>query len=310
VICTLFVTLTGLSLSNVAGFVVKVDVSGAGDGSSLLAARNIVRQELTRRREEAELGSTENFDNIEVHLAGGRHSVPAGGLLLDGQDSGRPNDFQVIWRTDPTASEPAILSGGVNVSGWQKLNSTQTGFDLWAANAPPSLTNATSLPSRDLFVGGVRYNRTTITAEEINITASDGAQITPNGYLTSSSIPALWQDPTSAEIVADFTWVQHRCAITSVQNVEDEDVRVSECAWGTKLPGTSPGSSIEQISAESWEDCQAACCNLESKCKGIIFHPPSPSQNGSCYLTDRTVEGNYEPGSAGFVADMNGLHST
>ena len=289
------------------------------DGSNLVQARDAVREEVARRtvllthRQSTSSASAEplRFADIHVKLAPGTHTVPAGGLVLDSAlDCGQPGSFQVVWTGSEDSESPTVISGGVAVAGWKpsKANSpSNVSFALWAAPAPEELLNGTGLTTRDLFVGGVRFNRTFVSGADVGVSAADFAAITESGYLTASTSPLSWTDPTSAEIVADFTWVQHRCPVVSVRNISTsllgESSDPSACKWATKLPGTSPGSSLENLNVSTWEDCQAACCSVAA-CKGIIFHSV-PAASPSCYLTDRFVEGNYIPGGGGFVADMN-----
>ena len=217
---------------------------------SLLSAQAQVRLELAGRAAAAAAGGTAADDDIEVVLGAGIHRPPLGGLWLTEADSGAAGRFKVIWRGDPANS--TVIDGGVAVTGWVPVDTlSPSSFQLWAAPAPSNLLGPGLLATRQLYVAGVRFNRTADAPTSLGLSVLQGAVITATGYQTPSVAPLSWTDPTAVEIVSDHTWVQHRCAIVAVRplhastpppaaaagNGEGEG---ASCTWGIQLPGSSP----------------------------------------------------------------------
>ena len=270
--------------------------------TSLESTRDRVRSELSRRRKAA-LTDASVPTTLVVDLPSGRL---APGLRLDERDSGVKGKLRVVWRgaDDGTTS----LDGGVSVTGWTPVEGKP---GLWQAPAPAGLDggpNGTVFPVRQLYVNQMRYNRTASPPEALGLGILSGAKIVDDGYLTPSDAPLQWADATAVEIVADFTWVQHRCRVVSVgppppQYTTTARTDGGACNWSDKVSGASPGSSLgENLNISSWEACQGLCCGNETKCKGIIYN----AKDKSCYLLDRSYKPNYIPRENSYVADMNG----
>ena len=307
-------------ISNLVTAITKYSIFVEPGIHSLERVQSKIRTELADCRNSIKLfnNSSNSCATVyEVVLAEGHYQVPVGGLRFNEKDSGVASTSKVVWRGQ---GQRTVLDGGVNISGWKTVDNNATpfklpaGIQLWAASAPQIILNESILQTRQLYVDNLRFNRTVTTVAEVNLSNPFECDIVSTGYRTISNMPQQWPDPATVEIVADFTWVQHRCAVTSVTNVSGhQGVETTDhsCRWGEKWPGSSPGSSLALRNASSWEDCQSQCCNFEANhevdCKGIVFHPLNKtSVGGSCYILDRAVDGNYIPGQTGFVADMNG----
>jgi hypothetical protein len=214
-------------------------------GTSLRTTRDHVRRHIQARAALAEnLGVV--VGDLVVQLPPGRLSAPPGGLRLDKRDSGVRGRFRVVWRGAGGHGEAAtVVDGGMVLGNWSKVPDTPTAHrTLWETPAPQGLPTTI----RQLFVGGVRYNRTRTQPEDVGLgPLAPGAVITSDGYLTASAAPLSWPDPTSVEIVADFTWVQHRCAITSVEPALPSPTPqpTPACPWSMVREGGSPGSSLK-----------------------------------------------------------------
>ena len=270
-------------------------VIAAGPGS-LMKARDAIRSKRNR-------GTQGKF---RVRLGAGVHRVPMGGFRLQ-----HPQDAAVEW---VGSGNSTFIEGGIRISGWTPYASSAKNR-MWFAPAPDYLLEPGPPAVRTMWVNGERFNRTQDSAETFDFGGLLPGTITTDGYQTPSALPLQWSDPTSVEIVADFTWVQHRCRVTSVRDLRPDrgweqdslDLGRSCDFYGQKYPGSSPGSSIKLLpNISTWKTCQQHCCDLvdtPTPCKAIIYHP----KQQECYLLDRTFEKNFRPNAGdSFVANMNG----
>jgi hypothetical protein len=265
----------------------------AGQGS-LLRAQQLVRAHRRAHDLDADLSETHH-----VFLGKGRHVVPSGGFVLTAEDS------NVVWHGE-TGS---VVDGGVAVPGpWKPMANPSGNVNLWQAAAPASiLSHPDTQIVRNLWVSDIRLNRTRVNASSVGLGPMQLANITDNGYRTTSVVPSTWADPASVELVVDDTWVQHRCRVTGIRGFLDTDHDVQQpCNWfGQKIPGSSPGTSIKQLNVSSWEGCQQQCClliNSTTPCRGVIFH----EKLNQCYLLDRPYGPNFAPQANSYVANLNG----
>ena len=158
---------------------------------------------------------------------------------------------------------------------------------------------------RQLYIDGVRYDRTRTPAVDINITVAGAAKQVADGFEFASSAPLQWHDPSTVELVSDHTWVQHRCPVTSVTAMFTPPAPPpppprpsATCYWGPKTAGHSPGSSLRKLPASTYQECQKSCCDALPACKGILF-------NEYCYLLDRKFEHGFIPSRNEYAADLN-----
>jgi len=158
------------------------------------------------------------------------------------------------------------------------------------------------VPVRQLYVDGVRFFRTQTDSSEIGFPKD--ARITTTGFETT--LPVTWNDPTTVELVSDHTWVQHRCPVVSAALLPVPQPPPpsppgphATCHWGNKTDGRSPGTSLKQLTARTYEDCQQYCCDALPACKAIIF------SGNQCFVLGRKFEPNFSPTAGVFVADLN-----
>eukprot|EP00045_Choanoeca_perplexa_P016120 m.213276 g.213276 ORF g.213276 m.213276 type:complete len:683 (-) comp17175_c0_seq1:47-2095(-) len=228
---------------------------------------------------------------VEIHLQ-------PGSILISKQlhlDS-FPVNVAVSLIGSPTA--PSIISGGVNISDFTPSSRFPEAFEAQVPTSSPFYNGSAWLPLRQLYVNGIRYNRTRTESSAIGLDPlSSSYKITSSGYELVSTLPQHWPSPQSVEFVSDHTWVQHRCPVAEVQ-VVSTSLAPPSCNWTSKIAGSSPGTAT-MTSADSWEDCQAHCCSNASWCQSIIFRPPS-----TCYLAPRPFQPNYQPTQGAYVADL------
>ncbi|EDQ88517.1 uncharacterized protein MONBRDRAFT_9042 [Monosiga brevicollis MX1] len=210
----------------------------------------------------------------------------------------------LIFRGNESQGKPGAFEGGhVVTAAWHPVQ--LLGIDLWAARAPASLQlgdNQTRWrAARQLYIDGQRYSRTRSPPDAVGLTITN-ATGDAAGYATTSTVPLAWPDPAAVELVSDHTWVQHRCLVANTSNLTAVSLSTSApCTanWSMPVLGASPGSSLKQVPLTSYQACQQACCQLGAACKAVDFRP------GSCYLLDRTYDGNYSPHGASKLANMN-----
>ena len=162
-------------------------------------ARNIVRRMNHSMR-----------GNIVVQLAAGTYRLSRP-LVLTAADSGL-NGCNIIYRAARGAR--VVISGGVRISGWHVVNSTQ---DLWAAPVPRTLQN-----TRQLYINGQRAFRT-----RGRLPAA--VHTTATGYICNSAVMSTWRNQRDIEFVYTGgnglwslpsvglgAWTQPQCPVQSI----------------------------------------------------------------------------------------------
>eukprot|EP01046_Picozoa_sp_COSAG06_P028279 COSAG06_NODE_2538_length_6707_cov_7.401937_4_plen_332_part_00 len=217
--------------------------------------------------------------DIVVQLHPGRHVVRDGPLRLQPLDGGGGRNRVVTWRSlDPLA--PAVVDGGVQVTGWKPHPSVKGAL---VAPLPSPIPHGTIL--RQLWVNGVRATRPVLYAVNLDgrspggLNVSAGLPSTPccpqpcrnaepphypcptcnctvmntsTGYDFSQSHvdPSTWHNPTDIEFVFHFPgqwtpWIEPRCMVS---NVSGSHVAVAEPCWGD-LKERNFGPSKKQMRA-------------------------------------------------------------
>lgn len=263
---------------------------------ALEAAQQDVRAHIRRRP----------VADIEVALAPGLHRLAAP-LVFGPEDSGEAGRFRVTWTS--IAPNRTQFDGGAQVPGPWKQQYAAVSYErlagtghVWSAPLPASLRKDASA-IRQLYVNGVRYQRTRTLAADLQMPSD--AQMASEGFRMTSLEPLRWKNPASVEVVSDHTWVQHRCPVTGIAMLHlpppspAPPPQKGTCKWSSKTPGHSPGTSLKMLPASSYASCQKACCDALPKCEAIIY------STESCFLLDRKYEDGFMPGGEGFVADLN-----
>jgi hypothetical protein len=238
---------------------------------TLAAAQAAVRRAL-QDEEHAEV-------DIIVQLHPGRHVIQDGPLRLQQLDGGGSRNRMVTWRSlDPSA--PAVIDGGVQVTGWKPHPSVNGAL---VAPLPSAIPHGTTL--RQLWVNGMRATRPVLYVVNLDgrspggLNVSAGLPSTPccpqpcrnaeppyypcpscnctvtnisTGYDFSQSHvdPSAWHNPTDIEFVFHFPgewtpWIEPRCMVS---NVSGSHVAVAEPCWGD-LKERNFGPSKKQMRA-------------------------------------------------------------
>ncbi len=156
--------------------------------------------------------------NRTVHLAAGTYRLTRT-LALDARDSG-------IRFVGPASGEPAIVSGGIPIAGWELADRAR---NIWTAKAPATLTNA-----RQIYVDGVRATRTRgRVPAPITMTAT--------GYAINAPAVTMPRNPSDLEFVytgGNTIWSEHseglgpwteaRCPVASISGL---NITMAQPCW-------------------------------------------------------------------------------
>ena len=256
--------------------------------------------------------------DVHVVLDPGTHRL-ASPLVLGQQDSGEAGRFRVMWSSP--SPNTTVFDGGVDVMGpWQAQSGPSFSGGLWSAPLPPSLREQ---HVRQLYVDGTRMSRTRVDAADLGFrrgppTLSD-TELVVDGFLSPSVAPLHWHDPSSVELVADFSWVQHRCPVSSVAPAPvpppsappaPRPSHPSACHWSADwkvVRGWAGDNILATIPMPgdnaTFQACQRTCCSALPKCKAV-FYGAWPRK---CCLLTAPYERYSSPtfSQKGFLADLN-----
>eukprot|EP00037_Helgoeca_nana_P017943 m.171137 g.171137 ORF g.171137 m.171137 type:complete len:748 (-) comp24220_c0_seq1:311-2554(-) len=243
-------------------------------------------------------------DDIHVIVEAGVH-VLSSPIVMGPEDSGVAGKFRVVWSA--AAPNTAVYDGGAQVNGpWRLETQRQRGasVNVWSAALAPDLVTA---PVRQLYVDGVRFERTRSNATLLGFPAA--VQQTPTGYnLTVATEQLGWDDVSAVELVSDHTWVQHRCPVTRATPLPippppppTPPGPPATCTWGNVSRGRSPGSSLRQENVADWAACQELCCAMLPGCQAVLFYGPGQA----CFVLGRKFESNYSADGSGSLADLD-----
>lgn len=166
-----------------------------GNACSLKKVRDLIRAQAPSMR-----------GNIIVNLAPGNYPL-ASTFELGLQDSGN-NGYNVIFQGPTATTTPAVLSGGINVTGWSLHDSSK---NIWKATLPSSAVNF-----RQLYVNGSRAirarspNVTNLDTGEPYLRAANNTVSNINGTNTLDFVirSADWPLGNSA-VGAEVVWLGH-----------------------------------------------------------------------------------------------------
>ena len=145
--------------------------------------------------------------DLHVYLRAGVH-VLSEPLLFLPVDSGS-NGFSVVYRNYEEDAEAPVLSGGLHLSGWKKVEPRPAGSPLWVVSVPPA-----ALTPRQLYIDGTRMPRA---RTQLGILGD--VTITPTGYLTNDTSLLSWKNVDSVEFVytqSGASWTEPRCGLDTV----------------------------------------------------------------------------------------------
>lgn len=177
----------------------QIYVSPSGDDRNSGAANSPVRT-LERARDLVRSRNQSMTGDIRVNLQPGVYRLERP-LTLDARDSGT-GGHNVIYASTLNSSRTgaadfALVSGGVQVTGWKLDDKAR---NLWSAPAPAALKD-----SRQLYVNGIRAMRAR---------GRLPVEVTPvaSGYTASSATMANWRNPSGIEFVytgGNSIWSEH-----------------------------------------------------------------------------------------------------
>ena len=160
---------------------------------------------------------------VTILLRGGTYTL-AKPLTLAPQDSGSP-DALLTFAAYP--NERPVISGGVPVAGWKRLEG-----DLWTAPAPPAALKPDGL--RQLFVNGQRRNRARWPATGM-FPLAGGATPEDRAFLyRPEDIPDSLRDARGLEIVVLQYWMAARLPVARI----DAATHIVTCTGGSWRPLT------------------------------------------------------------------------
>src|SRR6185437_11275688 len=149
---------------------------------------------------------------VTVNLAGGDYRLSSS-LTFTSADSGS-SGADVTWQAESGASP--VVSGGVQVTGWQQTDSTK---NIWSAPV------ASALSTRQLYINGTRVPRA---SGSLPVSVKQ----TSTGYTTSSGDPmAKWRNPSAIEFVYRGglgAWTEPRCPVSSISSTT---ITMAEPCW-------------------------------------------------------------------------------
>ena len=167
----------------------------AGDGSAKQPFATIEKAQLAVRDD-----PMRGQCKIAVNIEGGVYHLTAP-LVFDARDSGSANG-EVVYQADPSSTSPVVLSGGLDVSGFQ-CSGTRC-----VAQVPDLPAN---IVPRQFYVDDHRAIRArSNTGTSIN---PDYARVS-NGYQPIHSVPTLTH-PELVEAVTTTQWKMMRCPVAN-----------------------------------------------------------------------------------------------
>eukprot|EP01050_Picozoa_sp_SAG11_P017581 SAG11_NODE_2551_length_3229_cov_2.569649_2_plen_520_part_00 len=199
--------------------------------TSLIEAQAQIRSALRGNRDR----------NIIVDLGPGVHRVPVGGLRLTADDSPAPGRM-LTWAGRAGGT---VLSGGDNVTGWSLLNDSPLPPGVMVAPAPATM--APGATARQLYVDGMRAQRTRMNASAFNASIAAAApqplvgcqwpgiclNSNKTSYSAASAAPITWSNPEDVEFVFSGAggrgtstmfdgyrvacWAEPRCTVEAIR---------------------------------------------------------------------------------------------
>lgn len=172
-------------------------------GAVAVPSLAVAQQEARRIRR------TQLTDTVTVCLGAGTHNG-GNGLRLTAEDSG------THWFALDPRRGATVVSGGTPVGGW-----AQAGGGVYVADLPASLA-----PARNLWVNGVRMNRTRVDGASLGLTA------TAAGYETATA--PNWSQPDGVELLYLSNvrnWIQPRCLVGSMDAGDTTTITVQAGCW-------------------------------------------------------------------------------
>ncbi len=209
----LLLSLTLLVLSSVAASAAassQIYVSPTGNDANPGTQARPVRT-LEHARDLARvLKRKQSGRDVRIWLAGGTYRLSQP-LVLTAEDSGAGGSH-VVYAALP--GQWPILSGGVQVKGWKRIDASR---NLWSAPAPEQVKSA-----RQMYIDGVRASRTRGRLP-VRLTATE------TGYTASGDAMAQWRNPADLEFVymggngvwsepsvGLGSWTEPRCPVASI----------------------------------------------------------------------------------------------
>ncbi len=211
--------------------------------------------------------------DIVVNLRGGTYVLTSSFTLRESStthDSGT-NGHNIIYQA--YSGEKPIISGGKTITGWSLYNSTK---NIYRASV------GTALQTRQLYVNGIRANRTKSAKNPTGYTK------TTAGWTTTNTAMQTWRNPTDIEIATLAGWKYLSCGIASISGT---NITMKTPCWNNA--GTSPnpghpynGQGIVQMNTVTWvqnayELLQNAGDWYLDRSGGYLYYIPRSGENMS-----------------------------
>jgi Right handed beta helix region len=208
--------------------------TGSGSTCSLVAPCSLTGAQAKVRTMDSNMSG-----DIVVNLRGGTYTLTSSFTLRENStthDSGT-NGHNVIYQA--YSGEKPLISGGAPIKGWSLYSSSRNMYRAYVG---------TSLNTRQLYVNGVRANRTR------SSTNPSGFTKTSTGWTTTNTAMHTWRNPSDIEIVSFGSWKYLLCGISGISGTS---ITMKTPCWSNA--GTSPdpgppynGQGIVQMNSVTW----------------------------------------------------------
>lgn len=186
-------------------------------------------QSIEKARDEIRKINSSMTGDIFVYLLGGTYQIK-NTLHFNERDSGT-NGYKVIYKS--YQDQGAVVSGGVTITGWQKVAHERIA-GLWRAYVP-DIEN-----TREMYVNGRPASRARSKAKEFHswkkLTDTDmefhgqietfkswvhGDLKVYSGYKTKNTDMLQWRNPQDIEFVFDVGWTHSICPVEKIERIPE-----------------------------------------------------------------------------------------
>ena len=189
-------------------FYVSKSGSDSADGS-----KNSPFLTLNKAKQAAAEISENMTGDIIINIAGGEYFLPETENFAP-ENSGK-NGYNIVYRGNGTQSNPTVISGGKQVTGWTK------GEDgIWKA----PLTGVTDV--RNLYIDGIAAERARSAYAYIYLEDYDDetTESTVDGFVTSTGQFPEFEHPEDLETVWEISWEVQRAPVEAIKTVDGKKV--------------------------------------------------------------------------------------
>ncbi len=213
-------------------FYVSTKGNDANDGSksSPFATLNKAKQAA------AEISENMTGDII-INIEGGEYFISETETFTP-ENSGK-NGYNIVYRGNGTDSNPTVISGGKQVTGWTKGEN-----GIWEA----PLSGVTEV--RNLYIDGIAAERARSTYAYVYLEDYDDetTESTLDGFVTSTEQFPEFAHPEDLETVWEIGWECQRAPVETIKTVDGKKVITFANGeyWKTGRGGSSSSKGIEK----------------------------------------------------------------